>query len=84
MFLHIGDNVGIWGKTLIGIFDLDGCTTSRHTKQFLWKLSEAGNVQNKTPRDLPESFVLTSFQGKETVHISNVRSTTIASRTNLI
>ena len=35
MYLPIGGDMAVRTKAIVGIFDLDNTTTSRHTRQFL-------------------------------------------------
>ena len=39
-YLHIGKNVTVEEKRIIGIFDLDNTTESKHTRKFLAQAEE--------------------------------------------
>ena len=43
-YLHIGKNVTVEEKRIIGIFDLDNTTESKHTRKFLAQAEEEGQV----------------------------------------
>lgn len=34
MYLHLGQNTVVNDKTIVGVFDLDNSTVSRHTRDF--------------------------------------------------
>ena len=57
MFLHIGADMVIPAKNIIGIFDIDNTTISKDTREFLKIAEEEGFVKNVS-RDLPKSFIL--------------------------
>ena len=44
MYLHLGSDVVILKKSIIGIFDLDTTTISKHTKNYLAKAEKEGRV----------------------------------------
>ena len=45
MYLHIGNNMNIRTKDIIGIFDTDNATRSALTKKFLKKAELSGSVE---------------------------------------
>lgn len=80
MYLHIGGGRLIRKKDIIGIFDLDTATVSRHTKRYMNKMSRAGRV-SYADADLPRSFLLVENQGEESVELSRISSVGLCSRT---
>ena len=46
MFLHIGDDLVLREQDIIGIFDFETSTLSKHTKKYLQSVAEA-DVQMK-------------------------------------
>ena len=77
-YLHIGMNVMVDPRRVIGIFDLDNTSTSKRTRDFLAKSEEAGEV---VPCDeLPKSFVLTSEYGFPRVHLTALGSRALERR----
>lgn len=62
MYLHLGQNVMVPHRDVIGIFDLDNTTWSFRTRRFLEHMEQEGRV---TPLgdDLTRSFVL--VQGRD-------------------
>ena len=59
MYLHLGQNVVVPEKNLIGIFDLDNTTGSQITRTFLRNAEKEGRVLNVSD-ELPRSFVVSS------------------------
>ena len=57
MFLHLGENVVVPIKDVIGIFDLQTTMYSSDTIQFLRMAEEDGFVERITD-DKPKSFVI--------------------------
>ena len=57
MYLHLGNNCVIPEKEIIGIFDMDNTTVSKHTRDLL-RLAEKGGKVTAVTADLPKSFVL--------------------------
>ena len=57
MLLHLGGNVSVQKKDVIGIFDIDDENTGEITKAFL-KAAEKGGDVTLAGDDLPKSFVL--------------------------
>jgi len=56
---HLGGNVLCPREDIVGIFDLDTATVSRHTREFLRRAQEADKIIT-VGEDLPQSFVVTS------------------------
>lgn len=57
MYLHLGNNYVIPEREIIGIFDMDNTTISKHTRNLL-RLAEKGGKVTVVTDDLPKSFVL--------------------------
>ena len=57
MYLHLGQGVVIPFREVVGVFDLDNASASRHTRAFLERAEKDGRVVNASG-DLPRSFVL--------------------------
>lgn len=64
MYLHLGQETVVRERDIIGIFDLDNTTVSRHTRKTLNEAEKAGRVINVTD-DLPKTFVITTPPGKK-------------------
>lgn len=79
MYLHLGNDAVVKTKDIIGIFDLDTSTVSKHTRDFLGEYEKKGNVINVT-YELPKSFVLCCEKGVKKVYISQISSATLQKR----
>lgn len=81
MFLHLGQYTVTKTDDIIGIFDLDNTTVSKHTRKFLAESEKAKKVVNVS-MELPKSFVVCEISGKETVYISQLAPGTLIKRLN--
>ena len=75
MFLHLGGKITVKSDDVIGIFDIEECSVSRTTAEFLNFCQKKGIVVNVSD-DMPKSFIVT----EKNVFISNVSNRTIALR----
>ena len=76
MYLHLGGEVAVKSSDVIGIFDIERCSVSKITVDFL------NNSQKKKQivyisNDMPKSFIVT----EKLTYISNVSNQTICRRT---
>ncbi len=71
MYLHVGNGKSLKKKDIVGIFDLDTATVSKHTKVFIEKVSKKGKVFYEDS-DLPRSFVVLSDEDGESVQLSRI------------
>ena len=79
-YLHIGQNVMLEEKRIIGIFDLDNTSTSKHTRQFL-KQAEKEGVVISACEDLPKSFLVCDHPyHRQLIYISQLNSQTLQKR----
>lgn len=46
MYLHLGQDTVVTVETVIGIFDIDECTVSKKTRDYLTAAEKNGNVVN--------------------------------------
>ena len=76
MYLHIGQNIILNKKNIIGIFDLDGLNVSKDTMNMLSYEEKKGNVINVT-MDLPKSFIITK---ENKIYISQISVQTLKKR----
>ena len=79
MFLHVGKGKSIKKKEIIGIFDLDTATVSRHTKRLMNRMTKEGRV-TYMDTDLPRSFVFSVDQDGEHMELSRISSTGLFAR----
>ncbi len=82
MYLHLGQETVVNEKDVIGIFDLDTSTVSKHTRDFLNKAEKEKRVFNVS-FELPKSFILCCNKEKEQkVYISQISTSTLNKRSN--
>ena len=79
MYINIGSDMAVRDKTIIGIFDLDNTTCSKHTRNFLAQAEKNGEVVTAT-EDLPKSFLLTSEFGMDRVYLCQFNAATLEKR----
>ena len=58
MYLHIGNNMTIREKDIIGVFDADTATVSQTTKKFLTAAQKKGKLITVS-EDIPKSMIVT-------------------------
>ena len=79
-YLHIGMNVMLEDRRIIGIFDLDNTSTSRHTRRFLDGAEKEGVVQSAC-EDIPRSFVVCDHPyHRQIIYLSQLNSQTLLKR----
>lgn len=79
MYLHVGNDIVLKTKDIIGIFDMDNTTVSRQGRDFLPKAQNSGTLINATD-DLPSSYVVTRNGGGNKVYISSFSSKVLSKR----
>ena len=80
MYLHIGRNQMLAERRIIGIFDLDNTSTSKHTRRFLDGAEKEGVVQSAC-EDIPRSFVVCDHPyHRQIVYISQLNTQTLVKR----
>jgi hypothetical protein len=79
LFLHIGGDVSIPLKNIIAIMDLDSTTLSKDTREFL-KISEEEGFVEVVGNDIPKTFILTEYDKKSKVYLSEISSLTLCKR----
>ena len=79
-YLHIGMNVMVDPRRVIGIFDLDNTSTSKLTRRFLDGAEKEGVVQSAC-EDIPRSFVVCDHPyHRQIIYISQLNSQTLQKR----
>jgi extracellular matrix regulatory protein B len=81
LFLHLGENVVVPVKDIIGIFDIETTMYSSDTIQFLRMAEEDGFVERIT-NEKPKSFVIAEVNKKSKVYLSPISSVTLGKRTH--
>lgn len=80
MYLHLGQDTIVMTDRIVGVFDLDNSTVSKHTRDFLAKAQKEGRVVDVT-YELPKSFIVCENGGIETVYLSQMSPATLLRRT---
>ena len=68
MFLHLGENVVVPVKDIIGIFDLQNTIYSSDTLQFLRLAEEDGFVERITD-ERPKSFIIAEVDNMSKIYL---------------
>lgn len=79
MYVQIGGDMAVRKKNIIGVFDLDNTSWSRHTRAFLKEAEENGEIITVTD-DLPKAFVLTEEFGMQKVYLTQFSAATLEKR----
>ncbi len=83
MYLHLGQDVVVPSRNIIGIFDIENTSVSRITKDFLGAEEKLRHVVNVS-MELPKSFIVcreNRGKGEETVvYISQISCATLKKR----
>ncbi len=80
MYLHIGQNVVVPFRDVVGLFDLDNTSSSRLTRSFLERAEKEGRLINVSD-DLPRSFLLCSREKEPpVVYLSQLSAATLLRR----
>ena len=79
MYLHLGQNEIVADRQIIGIFDLDKCSSSLRTREYLAAAEREGVVLDVSGA-LPKSFVVCRDKEGETVYLSQLSSATLLRR----
>ena len=81
MIIHLGNDIYITKNDIIGIFDLDNSTVSKHTRNYLKKAQDRDEIITINS-ELPKSFILTSKNKKNNIYLSQLASSTLLKRYN--
>lgn len=79
MYIPIGGDMAVREQSIIGIFDLDNCSWSKRTREFLERAEQNGEVTAVTD-ELPKAFVLTAEYGIPRVYLTQFSAATIEKR----
>ncbi|MBR6120032.1 MAG: DUF370 domain-containing protein [Oscillospiraceae bacterium] len=79
MYIPIGSDMAVRDSSIVGIFDLDNCSWSHRSREFLSKAEENGEVVPVTD-NLPKSFILASEYGLNRVYLVQFNSVVLEHR----
>lgn len=63
MYLHLGQDTVITAESIVAMFDIDACTVSKKTRDFLANAEKSGKVINVS-YELPKSFIVCEKKAK--------------------
>ena len=78
-YLHLGKDTSIEIANIVGIFDLDTSTVSKHTRSFLSVCEKENRIVNVS-YELPKSYILYDFGGEYSVYLSPLNTATLIKR----
>lgn len=79
-YLHLGEEVVVRTRDIVGIFDMETTTVSPLSRQFLADAQKGGRVI-AVSYELPKSYVVCcEADGSETVYISQIAAATLRRR----
>lgn len=78
-YLHLGKDTSIEIRHVVGIYDMDTSTVSKHTRDFLRKCEEENRIVNVS-YELPKSYILYDFDGEYSVYLSPLNAATLLGR----
>lgn len=81
MYLHLGQDTVVTTESIIGIFDIDECTVSKKTRDYLTAAEKENRVFNVS-FELPKSFVVCEKGNDVIVYISQISAKTLLLRSN--
>ena len=84
MFIHLGGNVVVAKKNIIAIMDLEACSHSVYTKNFLKMSEEDGFVIKISEEDEPKAFVLAERKKKTIIYLTPISSMTLFKRAGFL
>lgn len=76
MFLCLGGDVTVRSDEIVGIFDIEECSVSRVTAEFLNSCQKKNIVEYISREEMPKSFIV----AEDKIYISNVSNNTIIKR----
>lgn len=78
-YLHLGKDTSIEIANIVGIFDLDTSTVSKHTRSFLSICEKENRIVNVS-YELPKSYILYDFGGEYSIYLSPLNTATLIKR----
>ncbi len=79
MYLHVGNEVILNEKDVVGVFDIENASISKFTKEFLSRSQKAGEVVTVTD-DIPKSLVVWEKNGERKLYLSQLAPATLRKR----
>ena len=83
MYIHLGNEIVVKEDEIIGIFDLETTTVSKHSRKFL-EIAEKKKQVINVSYELPKSFIITDNKKQKKVYISQISTSTLQKRSNIL
>ncbi|MBE6797347.1 MAG: DUF370 domain-containing protein [Ruminococcaceae bacterium] len=85
MYIHLGQETLVKKEDIIGIFDMDNATVSRHTRKYL-NVAEKNKEVFVVSYELPKSFIVCAKPKSKIkkIYISQLSSLTLLKRSEQI
>jgi hypothetical protein len=78
-YLHLGKDTSIEIEKIVGIYDMDTSTVSKHTRDFLNKCERENRIVSVS-YELPKSYILYDYDGEYSVYLSPLNAATLLGR----
>lgn len=75
MYVHLGNEITINDKGIIGIFDIENTSLGNDTREFLKKSTDTGKIVNVS-YEMPKSFIVCDNK----VYISQISASSLYKR----
>lgn len=79
MYLHLGNDIVVNRKDVIGVFDMDNTTVAKSSRKFLSEAQKMDIIVNAS-EELPKSYIITQHNKKTKVYISSISPSTLLKR----
>ncbi len=79
MLIHLGNDVVVNSKNIVGIFDIENTTTGKNTSKILENATKENRVVTVS-FEMPKSFVVCIENGREIIYISQISVSTLRKR----
>ena len=79
MYVSLGSDFAVRDRTIVGIFDLDNTSISKHTRKFLEEAEQRGEVIDVSG-NLPKSYVITQEFGFQRVYLTQYNASALEKR----
>ena len=83
MYIHLGNEIVVKEDEIIGIFDLETTTVSKHSRKFL-EIAEKNKQVINVSYELPKSFIITNKNNENKVYISQISTSTLQKRSKIL
>ncbi len=79
MYIHLGEETTVRDCEIIGIFDIENTSVSKHTKEFLANAEKKHNARYVN-FEMPRSFIVCETKDSDDVYISPISAATLRKR----